>query len=129
MKISEGKGLKSASWLCDELGVSGDLRKDVLASIHHLYGDGHVHGSQVATTIACLLTILQIERSWDEHGTPEAKEYMRLRNIMHETMIHYLKPEGHAAAFGGEPEFYGIINALVVKLLQVYGKNEPETKA
>ena len=63
------------------------------------------------------MTILVIER-------PEAgghAEYMRLRGIAQTFAHEFVYPDGYASLFEGEPEFYGIVNALLVKVCQVYG--------
>ena len=122
--LSRGNALRTTEEFMDALDVPPNLRADVLDAYSKMFPrpeDGVVtFGSQVAVSIACLLMILEIERP---EGAEHA-EYMRLRNIAQVMISKWLEPKGCASQFEGEPEFYGTINALLIKLFKVYGEDE-----
>ena len=121
--IYKQAALHNISEFMNTLGVPEHLKASVLVVYSTMFprdntdGTPHVFDSQVDIIIACLLMILVIERP--EAG--EHAEYKRLRGIAQTFAHEFVYPDGYASLFEGEPEFYGIVNALLVKVCQVYG--------
>lgn len=120
--LSKKTAFRTTREFMDVLGVPDRLKSGVLDAYGKMFPrpeDGIVEfESQVCATIACLLMVLEIERD----DAAEHAEYMRLRGIAQGLFGEWLEPKGYASQFEGEPEFYGIVNALVIKLLKVYGE-------
>lgn len=123
--------VKALDDFMEELKVPKNLRADVLDAYKKLMPapgkdeKAVSFKSQVGVTIAALVLILDLEQP----GVADHPEYMRLRAIAQELYEPRLNPDGYASQFGGEPEFYGIANALLVKMFEVYGEKEKEVES
>lgn len=116
MKISVQEEQCKITEVLDKLNILEPLRGSVLKSYGQMLQPGQTHDGQLSASIAALLFVLSFER----HDAETEPEYMRIRAITQDAYYSEMCPEGYAATFGGEPEFYGLINALTNKLLDVF---------
>ena len=121
MDIFIKKEQRSISEMLTHLHIPEPLHKGIIKSYGQLVQPGQEHDGRFQATMAALLLLLSFERQ-DAEQMPE---YMRMRAVTQHTYYQALCPKGYAETFGGEPEFYGLINALVIKLLDVV-KNIPK---
>jgi len=131
LECSEERALRDGLALMNALEVPENLKLNVVASLHKMFGSGesYVHESHVAAVIAALLFVLQVERPWEDHqDTPDGQAYMHLRAEAQLKAAELMAPVGdeNLDRFQGEPELYGIVNACVNKLFDAYGGKLPE---
>lgn len=115
-------GVKS---IAAKLEIPDVLTLEVCEAVDAILPAGATLPGRMPLMLAMLFVMLETE---PEEGEGH-KTYLHFRNIEHKTVRDTLKHsvEGYGGCLGGEPQFYGALNALLVFLFERYSQHTMNT--